>query len=319
MRVCVGVAHQLFRYRIPLARPLSLGATTISVREGVLIRHADPNQGWGDASPLPGFSRETLDQVIESLESGAQSETPCPSVAFALSCIEHPIESPDEFELPINALVIGNIDEVIQQGQQVAEQGYQSVKLKVGRSTEIQDDISKVQELRRVLRSDQGLRLDANRAWTLQQAIEFAQGIADFDIEYIEEPIGCPSELERFAEVTQIPYALDETLVESDDLDAYPSAVAFVVKPTLVGGLERVKSLASTGRPLVFSSCFESGIGIRNIARWANHFSPDIPAGLDTYQWLQTDLLPRCFEVESGCLRIHSEDVDLSVLEAIGP
>lgn len=317
MRVCVGVAHQLFRYRIPLARPLSLGATTISVREGVLIRHADPNQGWGDAAPLPGFSRETLDQVIKSLRDG--EDTRYPSAAFATACIEHSIESPDEFELPINALLIGNLAEVIQQSEQVAEQGYQSVKLKVGRSAEIQDDIAKVKQVRRVLRSDQGLRLDANRAWTFEQAIAFGQGISELEIEYIEEPTDNPAELERFAEITQVPYALDETLVECDDLEPYPSAVALVVKPTLIGGLERVKSLARTGRPLVFSSCFESGIGIRNIARWANHFSAGIPAGLDTYQWLQTDLLTHCFEVVSGCIRIHSADVDPSVLEAIGP
>jgi O-succinylbenzoate synthase len=53
------IAHlQVYRYRMPLTEPLTLGAATIEVREGLLIRlcTTDHKSAWGEATPLPGFS-----------------------------------------------------------------------------------------------------------------------------------------------------------------------------------------------------------------------------------------------------------------------
>ncbi len=60
---------QLFRYSLPLARPLNLGTRTIERREGLLlrIRGADGAAGWGDVAPLPGFSGETIDAAARQI------------------------------------------------------------------------------------------------------------------------------------------------------------------------------------------------------------------------------------------------------------
>src|SRR5690606_31113626 len=54
-----------FRYRIPFARPLVTGAGTHTHREGLLLRYGlAPPYRYAEAAPLPGFSTETLDQVL---------------------------------------------------------------------------------------------------------------------------------------------------------------------------------------------------------------------------------------------------------------
>ena len=56
----------LYRYELPLTAPLQLGASTVAHRRGLLlrIRTEQGAAGWGDAAPLPGFSRESLADVI---------------------------------------------------------------------------------------------------------------------------------------------------------------------------------------------------------------------------------------------------------------
>ena len=58
-----------FRYRLPLAEPLTLAGRVIHEREGALVRIDSDSgaSGWGDVAPLPGFSRESLEDAETEL------------------------------------------------------------------------------------------------------------------------------------------------------------------------------------------------------------------------------------------------------------
>ena len=73
-------------------------------------------------------------------------------------------------------------------------------------------DIDLVHEVRRALGPEIELRLDANRAWLILEALEFAQGVRDAGLAYIEEPLNEPLNLIEWRTRARIPYALDETL-----------------------------------------------------------------------------------------------------------
>ena len=63
---------KFFRYALPM--------TFGGIREGILLRleNSEGAVGWGDAAPLPGWSTETLDDVISSIRVAA-SEVEWPS------------------------------------------------------------------------------------------------------------------------------------------------------------------------------------------------------------------------------------------------
>ncbi|NGX50272.1 MAG: o-succinylbenzoate synthase [Chlamydiae bacterium] len=147
------------------------------IREGFLLRLRDgEREGWGEIAPLPGFSRESLDEAFEDFQKESYL---LPSVQFgyqsALLDLRNPIDLPS---IPIK------------------------IKCKVGH-------LSVEEALKEVARSPQ-MRIDFNRRWTLEDALSFARHFPD--VEYFEEPL-LPGER---AEDFPYPVALDESLREGE-------------------------------------------------------------------------------------------------------
>ena len=103
---------------------------------------------------------------------------------------------------------------------------------------------------------------------------------------------------------TGLPYALDETLATLETLEMFPNVAALVAKPTILGGVGRIRQLASHNKPIVFSACFESGIGIARIAQLAAEYAPKRVAGLDTYSYLSEDVLIDRLRVDNWLLAV---------------
>lgn len=274
---------KLYRYRLPFREPIKLRSEDQCDREGLLI---ETPRGWGEAAPLPGFSRETLGDAIAALQTGPSFSLP--SLRFAWESADEEISAVD---VSINALLFGDRAKILQTARELAASKCRAVKLKVGRAVDPQDDAALVQEVRECLRADQALRLDANRAWNFDHAISFGLAVSGLAIEYIEEPVADPNRLEEFWQRTGCPYALDETLVETHDMEPFRHSAALVVKPTLLGGYTDIEPLRRHNKPLVFSACYESGVGIAHIARLVMRCGRDVPAGLDTYSRLADDVL----------------------------
>ena len=137
-------------------------------------------------------------------------------------------------------------------------------------------------------------------------------------IDYVEEPTDNPLEFAAFMDRTGVSYALDETLSDTRRVEGFRNAAALIIKPTLLGGKQELDELAQHEIPMVFSSCFESGVGVLNVARMAAHYSPHVASGLDTYRWIARDVLADRLTMSEGRLSLQQQlRIDPSGLEVI--
>ena len=318
----------LYRYHLPLSGPVRLKQTTLRYREGLLVELASDEgaTGWGEAAPLPGFSRESLDEVsgqlshlagslvgreiTVDLEGGFARELDlAPSARFGIELaiwdlcasssgrtLPELVTSRSRATVPINALV-SSPDQAIEEARGARAAGYEAVKLKVG-GRGVEEDVELVRALSETLDGDVSLRLDANRAWSSEEVERFAGGTAGLRLEYVEEPLTDPAGLPHLASTCHLPVALDESLadMEPEELEDHGYARAVVLKPTLLGGISRTlrfaRLAARLGMRPVMSSAYETGVGTSClVALAAGVGDEEVPAGLDTYRRLAEDVL----------------------------
>ncbi len=175
--------------------------------------------------------------------------------------------------------------------------GYETVKLKVG-GRAVEEDVELVRALHKIVGDDASVRLDANRAWSFDEAATFARRTANVRFEYVEEPLADPSRLSSLARDYGVPVALDESLVgmQPRALEEHGYARAVVLKPTLLGGISPTLRLANRAKQLgitpVISSAYETGVGmLALVALAAGVGDKEVSAGLDTYRRLAGDVL----------------------------
>ena len=141
-----------------------------------------------------------------------------------------------------------------------AGEGFRSFKLKVG----LPGDIALVTSARQLLGPDARLRLDANGAWSVDEAAERLRMLARQTIELAEEPVAGLQAMARLRKRTRIPLAADESIVtvrdarEAAELDACSVAA---VKLAKVGGIAAALELADE-IPVYLSSALEGPVGI---------------------------------------------------------
>lgn len=323
----------LYRYSLPLFQPLILKGATLRRREGFLLRLSgdDGSEGWGESTPLPGFSKESPDEAAEQLRRLAGSLmgrevtvdwvdgafgremdriNPAPSVLFGLEMavwnlyasyagkgLPELVTPSPRTEVPVNGLLSGPPAEVLEEARRMRDGGYRSIKLKVGART-VTEDIRLVRVLGEELGDGICLRLDANRVWGYEAAAEFARGVAGVYFEYVEEPLADPALMPDLVREFGIPVALDESLVgmESEDLGEHRYARAVALKPTLLGGISRTLRMAESalrlGMTPVVSSAYESGVGTAALVALAAGIGDrPVPVGLDTYRTMVGDVL----------------------------
>jgi len=347
-----------YTYTLPLRPPLTLAGSTVSQRRGALLRLTgeDGATGWGEAAPLPGFSPESREEAVEALALRARTlrgrsrpEEPGQllqwgepgdpsSVRFAVQSALLDLSAAQadgsigtvlgEGREPValNALVPADANGLEAQGERLRRAGFEAVKFKVGRGTPA-TDADRVQMLHTGLGNEVALRLDANRAWTFEEAKTFAEAVAPVPIEYVEEPLARPDRLDDFVAHTDLPVALDETTREGppDALAERDHIAAVVLKPTLLGGLSatrRWRVWAGKGEVrTVISSSYESGVGTRMLVSLASAWS-DAPVGLLAHSRLAEDVLhPRMQLAGPTVSRTvgWESEVDLSRLSPVDP
>jgi O-succinylbenzoate synthase len=320
-----------------------------TTRSGIIARLEDENGafGWGEIAPLPGFSDESLEQAesqlrelrsslrgypvpenLDELSGGfdrwlGQYQL-YPSVRFGVEMAILNLTASDRSvllvdvmaddhpnEILINAMLAGTADEIIQGVKKRLELGYRVMKLKVGRQ-EMARDIKLLHQICDVVSDDVAIRLDANRAWSYNDAKVFAEAMQNCNVEYVEEPLENSGEIGRLIRETEMPVALDETMVGlSPEWFLASSGIrAIVLKPMLIGGFEIAMKFARkairSNLKAVISSSYESGIGLSGLAHLAGAFNrPETAHGLDTLNWFSDDLTVEPLDIESGSLDLR--------------
>ena len=296
----------LYRYSLPMEAGIGLRNRPLKTREGLILHvQQDEREGWGEIAPLPYFSTETLAQAQEEtqawLSAWLAGETPAepqwPSVDFGTSCALAELDGslPQAGDYRTVPLCSGDPDDLF--AALNAMPGEKIAKVKVGLYESVRDGMI-VNMLLEAL-PDLKLRLDANRAWTRAKAEGFAKYVnPDYRprIQFLEEPCKTPQESLDYAQYTGINIAWDETVRdEGFEVQAQDGVSAIVIKPTLVGSLQRCQMLVeqahAAGLIAVISSSIESSLGLTQLARVAAWLTPDTMPGLDTLSMMQAQVL----------------------------
>jgi L-alanine-DL-glutamate epimerase-like enolase superfamily enzyme len=138
--------------------------------------------------------------------------------------------------------------EMARNAEQVVQQGYKYLKVKVGLDARL--DVERVREIRRAVGPDIGLTLDANQGWTPQAAIGALRRMEEFDIALIEQPVRS----DDYLGLAQVKAAVN-IVVEADESAKSLSDIfhlaqtdcvdAISLKTPKLGGLRNVKKGAA--------------------------------------------------------------------------
>lgn len=297
---------KLYSFSLPVDAGVVLRYQRLKTRDGFLVcLEQNGKQGWGEISPLPEFSRETLEQAQEAaqfwLTAWCAGENPVhselPSVAFGISCALAELDEtlPKDANYRAAPLCNGDPDDLIlslndMEGEKVA-------KIKVGLYEAVRDGI--VVNLLLEAIPDLKLRLDANRSWTPAKAEGFAKYVNPAwrdRIAFLEEPCKTPEESLAFSQATGINIAWDETVRDDGfEVKLQSGVTTIVIKPTLVGSLERCQILVEQAHALgldaIISSSIESSFGLTQLARIAQWLTPNSIPGLDTVDLIKQQLI----------------------------
>jgi L-alanine-DL-glutamate epimerase-like enolase superfamily enzyme len=260
----------------------------------------DGVEGWGEAAPSK-FYGETADTVMAALETYRTALPDDPfdlegaertwlqlmgrngSARAALSSALHDLMAKrlgvplyqvwglNPAEAPLSTYTIG-MDTVERIRQKVAEaEQYPVLKVKLGsdRDREILETIRGA--------TDKEIRVDANCAWTVKQAVAMLPALEEFGITVLEQPLA-PDDIDGFAQLTAvstIPIIADESCVTSHDIPRLVGAVDGInIKLAKCGGLRealRMIAIARAHHMMVMVGCMvESSLAITAAA----HFTP---------------------------------------------
>lgn len=249
-----------------------------------------------------------------------------PSIQFGVEQAFLSLESenpfvlfPSEFtsgnqSIPINGLVwMGDEGFMKQQIEEKLATGYTCIKLKIGAI-----DFNKELDLLQYIRShfDEKtieIRVDANGAFSTEEALHKLQQLATFRLHSIEQPIkaGNWEAMATLCQNTPLPIALDEELIgiftyeEKERLLQTTKPQYIILKPSLVGGFKSSHEWIALAEKYQISwwitSALESNIGLNAIAQWTFTLKNPMPQGLGTGA-LYTNNFDCPLEVQHGQL-----------------
>jgi L-alanine-DL-glutamate epimerase-like enolase superfamily enzyme len=115
---------------------------------------------------------------------------------------------------------IGDPQKMAGDAIKIKEQGFPAIKVKLGESKE--KDVERIRAIRKSVGSEHPLRIDANQGWqTADKAIEVLKTLAEYNIEYCEEPIlrSRFMELGKVSKISPIPIMADESCGDENDAE----------------------------------------------------------------------------------------------------
>ncbi len=181
-----------------------------------------------------------------------------------------------------------------QQLEEKLAQGFDCIKLKIGAI-----DFEKELGLLRFIRSNFSpeeieIRVDANGAFTLNEALNKLNQLSEFKIHSIEQPIKqqLPDSMASLCKNAPLPIALDEeligvfTLSDKENLLLKIMPQYIILKPSLIGGFRGSAEWVMLAEKLNIgwwvTSALESNIGLNAIAQWTFLQNNPMPQGIGT-------------------------------------
>ena len=230
---------------------------------------------------------------------------------------------PSEFSkgndsIPINGLVwMGEEEFMKQQIQEKLRQGFSCIKMKIG-AIDFETELKLLKSIRKEYsKSDIELRVDANGAFSPENALEKLKVLSELDLHSIEQPIKQQqiNEMARLCKESPLAIALDEELIGVFDVTKKKKIIQtiqpqyIILKPSLVGGFKGSNEWISIAKEnnidYWITSALESNVGLNAISQWTYTLGSKMPQGLGT-GGLYTNNIDSPLEVENGKLHYNT-------------
>ncbi|MGH3462472.1 MAG: o-succinylbenzoate synthase [Kribbellaceae bacterium] len=283
------------------ALPLRNRFRGIAVREGMLF---EGPAGWAEWSPFAEYDDRTCVAWLRAAREAAYDGWPAAV----------------RDSVPVNCTVPAVGPQ--RAAEIVAASGCATAKVKVAeRGQSLADDLDRVEAVRSALGPSGRIRVDANGAWSVDEAVTALRSLARFSLEYAEQPCASVEELAQVRRRAAVPVAADESIRRAADpyrvrdLDAADVAV---LKVQPIGGVRACLEIAERiGLPVVVSSALETSVGIAAGVALAAAL-PELPyaCGLATVSMFTADVVAEPLVPVKGRLPVVRPAPDPALLAA---
>lgn len=299
------VADLLERAHV-VALPLTTRFRGVDVREALLI---EGPEGWTEFSPFVEYDDdEAAVWLTAAIEFGWM---PQPA----------PLRDRVAVNATVPAVAADRVAEVL-----ARYDGCRTAKVKVAeRGQVLADDVARVRAVREAMGPEGRVRIDANGGWNLDEAEHALHALAEYDLEYAEQP--CASvdelgELRRRVKYMGVPIAADESVRKATDPLAVARAGAadlLVIKAQPLGGVRRALAIVrEAGLPAVVSSALDTSIGLSmGVALAAAIPDLDYDCGLGTASLFAHDVAAPPLRPDAGTLPVGRVQVDRDAVTAL--
>ncbi len=273
---------------MPLSEPYTIAYETVDSTVNIFVRlHTNtPLVGLGCAAPDPYITGETPADVLTRLEQVAapvltrldptrpadayaqleQALGPVPGTSSCLAALDMALLDllGKVCGLPLwqllggartsipGSMTIGILDEseTVAQARRWVGQGFSFLKLKGG--LDPAGDAVRARKVREAVGPAVRLALDANGGYTVEQSLAFLAGIAETELEFLEQPTPRqqPSWLGDVQKTTAIPVMADESLItprQALELASKSLVQLFNIKLMKVGGIRPALAIDAIG------------------------------------------------------------------------
>ncbi|MEP7160486.1 MAG: o-succinylbenzoate synthase [Dermatophilaceae bacterium] len=290
--------------------PLRVRFRGVTRREGMLLRGP---AGWGEFAPFVEYEDAQAARWLAAAIEAAWVGPPA-SVREVV---------------PVNATVPA-VPAVAVADVLARFDGCRTAKVKVAESGQAMgDDLDRVAAVRDQMGDAARIRVDANGAWSVDQARDALARLAAYDLEYAEQPCASVEELAalRIALAragVNVPIAADESIRQAEDpllvrdLDA---ADVIVIKVAPLGGARAaLRIVQDCGLPAVVSSALDTSVGLASGLAVAAAL-PALPydCGLGTAALLWGDVVAQPLLPVGGLLPVREVSPDPALVEAFAP
>lgn len=307
------------QYFLNFKRPSGTSRGVLTKKETwFLILGHEGNTGIGECGLLRSLSiddrpdyEEKLKWVCENIGLGPEvlwsQLLEFPSIQFGVEMAFKSLEAKDEFilfpseftqgtsSIPINGLVwMGDKAFMKSQISEKIKAGFQCIKLKIG-AIDFQTELDLLKYIRTEFSSNEiELRVDANGAFSFQEAMGKLKKLSEYEIHSIEQPIkqGHWEHMAELCSKTPIPIALDEELIGVTDINKKQELLQIInpqftiFKPSLIGGFKGTQEWVDLAEKSEIgwwvTSALESNVGLNAISQWIFTKKSSLPQGLGT-------------------------------------
>ncbi len=289
---------ELTRRFLRLREPMRTSYGEIVERELALVTltGADDVSGHGEAAPLPAYGGPDFDRVWSALEryvpiaAAAEDDGPTAGVRMIEACraaddlpeaiaaldialwdragnragrpVAALITDQHTARVPVNA-TIAALDRAAaaEQAAAAVAAGFECLKVKVG----VGDDAGRVAAVRAAAGPAAQMRLDANGAWDVEEAVRSIEMLAPAGLELVEEPTHGLEAMRAVRERVPVRVAIDETAGEPGALAA-GVADAVCLKVSRCGGIGPLLAAAAlvraSGAEIYLASTLDGPLGV---------------------------------------------------------